>query len=613
MAFAQQMTDEVVPIQTIAMNTEFINERPLSVGPADSFAFPSLSPSDRAALAHLAQRYQDEPYAQLTARQYMAFARTGERGVMETPYFQRRRKLIAALMGVCAGVEPEMNLDTVVDGIWLICEETSWVISAHNGGEHDGVEKRAPLPLPDPEKPYVDLFAAQTAMILSLACRLLSEQLDGVTPLLRRRVRDEIERRILTPFETRDDFWWMGVIRKDLCNWTPWIVSNVALAACAWVDDEVRLEKLLERASVMVGRYMDGIPEDGGCDEGVGYWNLATGAVLDYLQLLETRPDARFDRIEKLKNMARYPLDMWLGGDWFANFGDCDARPEVPGERLQYAGRRLDMPELIAFGARFRGDPVDPILDTPQLSRLLNNLAHPPVDAGKIEPPAEAWLPNLEIRKLHRGGATLVAKGGMNEGSHNHNDCGGFIYFANGEPQIVDAGNMTYSRKTFSEDRYTLWNIRSKYHNVPLIGEYEQAAGAQYRAREVVPTEDGLRLDIAGAYPPEAGVTALGRAFALDANGALTLRDEIELSVPRTVTETFLLRHEPRREGAALVSGPMRIVPNRPSEIAVEEIPVTDPRMAKNFPGSLWRAAFTLPAARRHKIGFRIETTGDEK
>ena len=77
MAFAQQMTDEVVPIQTIAMNTEFLNERPLSVGPADSFAFPSLSPSDRAALVRLAERYQGEPYAQLTARQYMAFARTG--------------------------------------------------------------------------------------------------------------------------------------------------------------------------------------------------------------------------------------------------------------------------------------------------------------------------------------------------------------------------------------------------------------------------------------------------------------------------------------------------------------------------------------------------------
>ncbi len=571
----------------------------------------SLSPSDRAALVRLAERYQGEPYAQLTARQYMAFARTGERGAMEAPYFQRRRKLIAAMMGVCAGVEPEQNLDAVVDGLWLICEETSWVVSAHNGGEHDGVEKREPVPLPDPEKPYVDLFAAQTAMILSLACRLLSERLDGVTPLLRRRVRNEIERRILTPFETRDDFWWMGVIRRDLCNWTPWIVSNVALAACVWVDDEARLEKLLERASVMVGRYMDGIPEDGGCDEGVGYWNLATGAVLDFLQLLETRPNARFERIEKLRSMARYPLDMWLGGDWFANFGDCDARPEVPGERLQYAGRRLEMPELTALGARFRGDPVDPILDTPQLSRLLNNLANPPADAGEIEPPAEAWLPDLEIRRLRRSGATLVAKGGVNEGSHNHNDCGGFIYFAGGEPRIVDAGNMTYSRKTFSEERYSLWNIRSKYHNVPLIGDFEQAAGPEFRAREVVPTGDGLRLDIAGAYPAEAGVISLRRDFSLAANGALTLRDEIELSVPRAVTETLLLRCEPARRGDALVSGPVRIVPDGPMEVEIEEIPVTDPRMAKNFPGSLWRAAFTAPAAQQHRIGFRIDTIPD--
>ncbi len=567
-----------------------------------------LGPERREPIRRLAEQYREEPYAQLTAGQYMEFVRSGNRGVMEAPYFQRRKKLIAALMGVCAGDERQEDLNIVVDGIWLICEETSWVISAHNGGEHDGVEKRTPMPLPDPERPYVDLFAAQTAMILALTIQLLGEELDEVSPLIRRRVSREIERRVIVPFETRDDFWWMGVIRKDLCNWTPWIVSDVALAAVVCIDDRRRLCDLLERACAAIDRYLDVIPEDGGCDEGVGYWNMATGAVLDFLQLMEQQVGGwHLRRTEKLKRMARFPLDMWLGGDWFANFGDCDARPEVPGERLQYAGKRLNMPDLIAFGARFRGEPTDAVMDTPQLWRLMNNLMAPLKDVGDIAPPKDAWLADLQIRRLTRDGATLVCKGGVNEGSHNHNDCGSFIYFVDGEPQIVDAGNMTYTRKTFSDQRYQLWNIRSKYHNVPVIGGCEQAAGNRCKARDVAMEPDGLSLDIAAAYPESAGVMALKRRFAMADDGSLTLRDEIRLDAPSPVTETFMLRGKPEITSDGVRSGAIRITHSEDMAVEVEEIPVTDARMAKNYPGSLWRVALTSPAAQEHSIAFRIE------
>ena len=594
------------------MFSEYLRDHPLrdmlARPPVRAFPWPEPSPAEAAALVALAGEYRGQAYAQVTASQYMAFARTGDRGVMERPYFQRRRKLIAALTGAfIAG--SEADLDAVADGLWLICEETSWVVSAHNGGEHDGVEKRAPLPLPNPDAPYVDLFAAQTAMILSLTCQLLAERLDGVSPLLRRRVRAEVERRVLIPFETRDDFWWMGVIRKDLCNWTPWIVSNVMLAACAWLDDRERLCALLTRGCGMLDRYLDCIPADGGCDEGVGYWNMAGGAVLDCLDLLERVTDGKLALWpdEKLRNILRFPMKMWLGGEWFANFGDCDAKPEAPGERLQFAGVKLGDPALVAFGARFRGEATAAIMDTPQLWRLLNGLQAAPVGTGDAEPDGDAWLPDLEIRRVRRGGVTLVCKGGANFGSHNHNDCGSFILFADGGPLVVDAGNMLYTRKTFSDDRYSLWNIRSMYHNVPMVGAFEQAAGREYRARDVACEPDGLRLDIAGAYPAEAGVKTLRRVFALDGSGALTLTDTVELEAEQPVTWVFLLRHRPKQQGNGIASGEVRVAPDRPMGVDIEEIPVADPRMAKSFPGSLWRAAFTAGAAREHSITFVIE------
>ena len=224
--------------------------------PADNRgAWEGLSARKREALRRLADSWRDEDYPTLLASQFMAFGRAGDRVRYETPYFARRRKLCAAVLGACLTGDTG-DLDDVIDGIWLICEETSWVISAHNGSDHPGVPPACERLLPDVANPYVDLFAAQTAMILSLACQLLGEGLDAVSPLVRRRVRLEVERRVLHPFETRDDFWWMGVVRRDLNNWTPWIVSNVMLAACAWVDDRLRLAALLERGMAMLDRYL---------------------------------------------------------------------------------------------------------------------------------------------------------------------------------------------------------------------------------------------------------------------------------------------------------------------------------------------------------------------
>ncbi len=551
---------------------------------------PVLSNEDKLSLRRFCETYRPVEYPLLKASQYMAFTRRGDRAAWEKPYFLRRRKLIAALLDA---LYFDGDPDAVLDGLWLVCEESTWVISAHNGAEHAGVEPTPPKPLPE-GRPYVDLFAAQTAMILSLICALLP----GLPEVVRRRVNDEIEARVFIPFENRDDFWWMGIIRKDLCNWTPWIVSNVMLSACIWIEDNDRLKAMLSRGCAMLDRYVDGLPDDGGCDEGPGYWSMAGGALLDCMELLERVTDGKMSlwENEKLKNILRFPLRMWLGGEWFVNFADCDAKPEIPGERLQCAGEKLNDPALAAFGARFRGDPTKLVEDTPQLWRLLNALSRPRAAVGESTAPEDVWLPNLEVRVVRRGGVTLACKGGVNEGSHNHNDCGGFMVCIDGEPQIVDAGNMTYTGKTFSEARYTLWNIRSRYHSVPQIGEYEQVNGWERKARAVEITPDGIKMDIALAYPDEAGVTTCQRELRCDHQG-VTLRDTVVTQTPQTLTEVFMLRHRDE----------VIIIPNIPMETQIEEIPIEDPRMARNFPGSLWRLTFTAPADMEHDIVFRIE------
>lgn len=606
------------------MLTEFLQEHPaaemLKSGtrvlypPAENRkAWNSIREESRNEIRSLAEEYARIPYPFRSAADFLAFVRTGDRRADEGPYFARRRKLCAAVLNRC--VFPDAGMDDVIDGIWLLCEESSWVISAHNVNPIPGAPTAAEHPLPDVRKPYIDLFSAQTGMILSLTALLLGKQLDGVSRVIRRRIRDEIRRRILQPFMATDDFWWMGFRRSDLNNWTPWILSNILICAILDPMPAEKLAKYLTRACGMLDRYIDVLPADGGCDEGAGYWNMAGGALLDCLTLLETVTGDRmtFRKNEKIRNILNYPVKAELGNGWFANFADCDARPFISGERMETAGKMLEDPALTALGTRMRGTVADQLRDVPHLSRALDLIFHAPAGpaAPDAEKAADTFLPDLQVRIVRRGRWILACKGGHNGENHNHNDVGSFILMRDGEPEAVDAGNMIYTAKTFSEERYTLWNIRAGWHNVPMIGGKEQREGAEHAARNVHCTPDGMELNLEAAYSEDAGVQELKRSFTLKTDG-LQLTDEGILQNAQQVTWVFLLRAKPELRDGRIVAGDLMIRFPKGLAFTAEEKPVTDPRMKRNWPGSLWRVMLSSEDTARFWMTFEFTAQEQE-
>ena len=561
---------------------------------ADRAAWERVVPADREALLTYAEIWRDQPWPMLTAGMYASFIRTGSRRDCENPYFDRRRRLCSAVLHVCLTGEM-MLLPDVEDGIMLLCEETAWAISAHANLS----EKH---PFPDERANIVDLFAAQTAMILSFTAQLL----EGVLhPDLHQRIRREVERRVLRPFMDNDGEWWMGFTRKDLNNWTPWIISNVLMAANVWHFGGTAL---IERACMMLDRWLECVPEDGGCDEGAGYWNMAGGAFLDCLMTLESMCGMDLWTNEKVCRMMAYPELVYLGNGWFANFADCDARPYISGERLQYAGLKTGNAALVRMGAEMWGSPLKELSDTPHLSRLLMRIFSKPaeMDAADVAP-KDVWLPDLQVRLVEQDGTTVAMKGGHNAENHNHNDVGSFLMAVNGQMQVVDAGNMVYTAKTFSDRRYELWNCRSKYHNVPMIGGYEQQPGRQYTARDVECLPNGMALDMADAYPAEAGVQSCCRKLLL--NGSrLSVMDDITLAEARPVTWVFMLRDEPiiEQEDQCCHGRETNFFvewrDTEPLTAAVEPIEITDGRMQKSYPGTLWRLTLTAAPARTHSV-----------
>ena len=178
--------------------------------------------------------------------------------------------------------------------------------------------------------------------------------------------------------------------------------------------------------------------------------------------------------------------------------------------------------------------------------------------------------------------------------------------------RVVDAGNMVYTAKTFSADRYELWNCRSAYHNVPVIGGYEKCSGPEYAARDVQHMVDGMTLDMAGAYPAAAGVIELKR-WMNNTDDQFRVLDQIALVKPLPVSWVFMLRDEPKIGNGCVNLDGMRLRwdwahGTAPLTAQAEPVEITDARMSRSYPGRLWRLVLTAPAATFHRQYFLFET-----
>jgi hypothetical protein len=434
-------------------------------------------------------------------------------------------------------------LDEIVNGIWTTCEETYWGLPAHLGLQKAGSG------LPDVEEPTVDLFAAETASLLAWTSYLFGAQLDKVSPLVRERIHAEIQRRVLEPNLRRIDFWWMGLdpdVTRRMNNWNPWINSNWLTCALLEERDEKRRTAAVHKSVRSLDRFLDSYHDDGGCDEGPSYWFHAGGSLFDCLELLHSASGGAIDvyDIPLVKEIGRYIYRAHIYDDWVVNFADASAKVELSGDLIYRYGRRIGDARMQSLGAWAAARA-----ESPGTSGSIARRMYALFNAGEIAKPPRAqplvrdvWLPGTGIMaaRIQEGsprGLYLAAQAGHNAESHNHNDVGNFIVFADGKPAIIDVGVETYSAKTFSSRRYEIWTMQSAYHNVPTIGAVMQAAGrefeatgAEYRSGD---TAAEFSLDIAKAYPAEAGLKSWRRRLRLDrARNELEIRDTYSMTKP---------------------------------------------------------------------------------
>ena len=490
--------------------------------------------------SHIArgERALNYDWPSLPATLFLQFARNGNRSNYERPSFNRRSTLCNLVIAECIEGKGRF-IDDIVNGVWAICEESYWGVPAHMY-----MQKIGPG-LPDIAEPTVDLFVAETVSLLAWTVYLLEPQLDSVSPLVCERIKQEMERRVLIPCLERDDFWWMGFKDNRVNNWNPWCNSNWLTAVLLMETDEDRRLEAVHKILKSLDKFISGYPPDGGCDEGPSYWGRAGASLFDCLELLYSATNGAINVYNEplIQEIGRYIYRAHIHDDYFINFADAPAKVSLAGDLVYRYGSRIADKNLSALGA-FAGakrHAKNPYVSGSigrqlpaifNLSELLTAEAYQPLLRN-------VWFPNLQVMAVRSNersskGLFVAAKGGHNNESHNHNDVGNFIVYMDGRPAIIDVGVETYTKKTFSPQRYEIWTMQSAFHNLPTINGVMQEAGRKFAARNVTYKSNEsyaqLTLDIAGAYPSEAGVDSWLRSIHLNRGKEVIITDTYELT-----------------------------------------------------------------------------------
>lgn len=588
------------------LSTLLVNaESALPLSPAsDRSVWGENGVADAATIAELLARAEldlTSPWPTPLASAASRVHRDGDRDTWEQTVFARQHRLSRAAIAAAVTLD-DAWIDEVADGLVLLCEQSSWCWPAH-----DDTRRSHGSVLATVTDPFLDLGAGEVVGQLAWIDHLLGEQLDERYPGLRDRLRHEATTRILEPFVRRRDWHWIG-LDGDVHNWNPWIHGNVLLAALRFLDAPGQRD---ERAHIVelviegIDRYVASLPEDGAIDEGYSYWWNGACRALEALDILRHATGGALDAatVPALRETVAFPHRMHLGGDWYLNLADGQARPtpDQPWHALHRAARHIGDIEALAHAASYRRPGLPVASEAAGLGRLLRGLTDADwLAASPAAPPLlrHVWLGSTEVIVARESagstaGLTLAAKGGHNAEHHNHNDVGSFVVASDGVPVIVDAGRPTYTAATFGPDRYSIWTMQSSWHNVPEIGGTAQATGFEFAARDVTHTDVSLSLDLVAAYPTP-GLASWRRNFSLDREQSrVSIDDEWDLNEGGAVVHLLLAGEVSLQDDSALVTPlegatPVRVRWTAGIPAALTERELVDPMLSE-----VWGARLT--------------------
>ena len=484
----------------------------------------------------------------ITISDFRRFSKDGNRAYFEDKYFARRKMLGALTLAEC--VEDRGTfIDKILDGLYLILEETTWCLPAHNSYIRDTKQET----MPDKTRPIIDLFAAESAQVVGICEYLLRKRLSDVSPFVSEYVDKEIRERILDPYLSVH-FWWMGNGLEPMCNWTPWITQNVLLALFSRKDgsiDHTDKKRIIEQAVASVDYFLDEYGDDGCCNEGAQYYEhagLCLFGCIDVLNRITGNVFAGMYKDERVRNIAAYILKMYVGDGYYINYADCSPFPGKRSVRDYLFALGTENEAYASFAAQdYRGLDASAKIMTEEQNlyyRILQIMHHKDMmhhHASDIKA-MDSFFPSVGLLIARDDHYTLAVKAGDNGDSHNHNDVGSITLYKDQRPVLIDLGVETYTAKTFSDRRYEIWTMQSGYHNTlnfapkssqdinPVIMQKDGKECASSNTECFLEKDRAfIKTDMAMAYADER-IKSVVRSVTFLKNERITVEDTVDIS-----------------------------------------------------------------------------------
>ncbi|MBR0460356.1 MAG: heparinase II/III family protein [Victivallales bacterium] len=492
-----------------------------------------------------AQNYIKRAVAQKTEKPvfmddnvYLNYTRNGNRTQYQNLMGRRDRRLQNFVYAELIEWQGRFLADIEAD-LERLFQEKSWTNPAHDAQLTSFQQIRC----------HGDLSATATAAHLAQMDWWLGDKL---SPAIRAKLRSECNRRVLDPYREdlrsgtlRSGHWWIDGYN----NWNAVCTCNVVRAALILLEDK------MERAEVLAGMefsnpyFLRGFTPDGYCSEGISYWSFGFG---HFTMMAETVLEATggkwniYENAPNIENICAFARNIQIEEDVCPAFADCGIHASPKPNVIALVQRRF--PQVVLQ----RVPPLTTFSDIDMTSlRLFTDES-----ASAAKAPEKPTFPQrsfFENAGVYIGRTTDETKGhfgvafkaGNNGEMHNHNDVGSFVVVLNKDPLILDPGNETYTRRTFSAQRYESQMLNSFGHSVPVVAGSLQSDGVEsfgeITKKTFTEDQDELVCDMKNAYRKVKELKNLVRTFTFDRkNRRVIVRDEVEFTSPQTFATALI-------------------------------------------------------------------------
>ena len=419
-----------------------------------------------------------------------------------------------------------------------ICNIPVWVNGAH---EFDIIYPRVwPWNVPDDRVVFsYDITAAGKA-------RNLAVVYDWLYPVLNKHDRDKIRNALLEKAITRvrgnyEFFWWATAYR---CNWSAICYSSLGVTALSLLKENPQLIDVANEAYNRMTLTFNQIGEDGGWQEGRGYYGYMMRESIQFMDALKRVSNGKYNLFmhSKLKD---HPLDFLLYG-LTANFEDSEGGPVGPSSVVN----KLTQETGNSTAAWYAKNYIDNDSD-------IFDLIWPSTSVQPVKPNEKSKIfRTINWAVLREDfndptAFTIACKAGFNDDPHHgHLDCGQFILTWHNKPFIRDLGRMRYDEFYFNQDRWDYPFASSEGHNLIYVnGEqqipaklkdkpWKKGIGGNILDFRTSEKEDYVLMDPTNAYPGKE-LKKWRRNIVFEKPDIMLILDEVEAKTGSKIEARF--------------------------------------------------------------------------